>query len=295
MKRIGVIVNPTAGKNTGARLGRTAIATLKQSGHSVLDLSAADASRARARGRAAIDAGMIDTLVVVGGDGMTHLGANICAGTDIPLGIVAVGTGNDVARTLALPVRDPAAGVRHLLGGTVRRLDLARHLTAHGEERWFIGVLGAGFDAIVNERANRWSWPKGPVRYTLAMVRELPGFRALPYRIVLDDEVLDMRAMLVAIANGPSYGGGMQVAPDARFDDGLLDVLIVRETSIPGFLKVFPRVFKGTHVGHDLTLLRRARRIRLEAPGIVTYADGERFAPLPLTVEVVPGALAVLA
>ena len=91
------------------------------------------------------------------------------------------------------------------------------------------------------------------------------------------DEVLDMRAMLVAIANGPSYGGGMQVAPDARFDDGLLDVLIVRETSIRGFLKVFPRVFNGTHVGHDLTLLRRARRIRLQAPGLVTYADGERF------------------
>lgn len=295
MQRIGVIVNPTAGKNSGARLGRTAIVTLRQSGHSVLDLSAADASGALASGRAAINAGMIDSLFVVGGDGMAHLGANVCAGTDIPLGIVAVGTGNDVARTLGLPVRDPAAGVRHLLAGTVRRLDLARHITAHGEQRWFIGVLAAGFDAVVNERANRWSWPKGPTRYTLAMVRELPGFRALPYRLILDDEVLDLRAMLVAIANGPSYGGGMQVAPDARFDDGLLDVLIVRETSIPGFLRVFPKVFKGTHVGEDLTIIRRARSIRLEAPGIVTYADGERFAALPLTVEVVPGALAVLA
>ena len=88
--------------------------------------------------------------------------------------------------------------------------------------------------------------------------------------------------MLVAVGNGPSYGGGMRVCPDADLDDGLLDVVVVRALSIPAFLRVFPRVFAGTHVRHPAVEVLRARRVRLEAPGVVAYADGERVGPLPL-------------
>ena len=295
MARMGLMINPTSGKNTGAQVGQQALSLLRDAGVDVLDLSASDARSAVEQGRAAIESGAIDRLVVGGGDGMVHLGANLCAGTPVPLGVIAAGTGNDIARELGLPVRDAAASVQRILSGSTRRVDAARHTTATGEQKWFLGVLAAGFDAVVNERANQLTWPKGPMRYNLAILRELPVFRAIPYTLVLDGERIDTEAMLVAVGNGPAYGGGMRVTPDASFDDGLLDVLILRKISTFEFLRVFPRVFKGTHVSHHAVQIRRARTVSLEAKGIVSYADGERFAPLPMSMEVVPGALTVLA
>jgi diacylglycerol kinase (ATP) len=295
MARLGLIVNPTSGKNTGARVGSEALTLLRAAGADILDLSAADARSAMEQGRAAITAGAVDQVVVAGGDGMVHLGANLCAGTGVPLGIIAAGTGNDIARELGLPVRDAAKAVERVLDGSTRLVDVARHTMASGEDRWFLGVLAAGFDAVVNERANQWRWPKGPMRYNLAILRELPVFRAIPYVLELDGVRMETEAMLVAVGNGPAYGGGMRVTPGAEFDDGLLDVLVLHRISTAEFLRVFPSVFKGTHVSHPEVQVLRARTVRLEATGIVSYADGERFAPLPMTIEVVPGALAVLA
>jgi diacylglycerol kinase (ATP) len=295
MARMGLMVNPTAGKNTGASVGTQALTLLRAAGVDILDLSAADARSAMEQGRAAIDSGAVDQVVVAGGDGMVHLGANLCAGTGVPLGVIAAGTGNDIARELGLPVRDAAKSVERILSGGTRVVDVARHTTATGEARWFLGVLAAGFDAVVNERANQLRWPKGPMRYNLAIVRELPVFRAIPYGLVLDGERIHTEAMLVAVGNGPAYGGGMRVTPAASFDDGLLDVLILNKISTVEFLRVFPRVFKGTHVSHPAVQVLQAKSVRLEASGIVSYADGERFAPLPMTMEVVPGALTVLA
>jgi diacylglycerol kinase (ATP) len=295
MQRIGVVVNPTAGKNTGARIGAEAVRLLAASGRTIVDLSAMDAANARARVTAALADHEIDALLVAGGDGMVHLGLNLCAGTDVPLAVVAAGTGNDIARELGLPVRDAAKAVERIVAGGTRRIDLARHVAPNGQTKWFGGVLAAGFDAIVNERANGWRWPKGRMRYNLATLRELPVFRPIPYVLELDGVREETRAMLVAIGNGPAYGGGMQVVPGASFDDGLLDVLVLDEVSIPEFLRVFPKVFTGAHVDHPAVRIRRARSIRLEARGIVSYADGERFAPLPIACEVVPGAVTVLA
>ena len=293
--RLGLIVNPTSGRNTGARIGTEALTLLRAAGADIVDLSAADARGALEKGRAAVADRAVDAIVVAGGDGMVHLGANLCAGTDVPLGVIAAGTGNDIARELGLPVRDAAKAVERILTGATRRVDAARHTTATGESRWFVGVLAAGFDAVVNERANQWRWPKGPMRYNLAILRELPVFRAIPYVLVLDGIRIETEAMLVAVGNGPSYGGGMRVTPDASFDDGLLDVLVLNRISTPEFLRVFPTVFKGTHTSHGAVEVHRAREVRLEARGIVSYADGERFAPLPLEVQAVPGALTVLA
>ena len=244
---------------------------------------------------AAIADRAVDAVVVAGGDGMVHLGANLCAGTDVPLGVIAAGTGNDIARELGLPVRDAAKAVERILHGRTRPVDAGRLVTAAGEERWFVGVLAAGFDAVVNERANQWRWPKGPMRYNLAIMRELPVFRPIPYVLTLDGQRMDTDAMLVAVGNGPAYGGGMRVTPDAAFDDGLFDVLVLHRIPVHEFLRVFPKVFTGAHTGHPAVEIVRARTVRLEARGIVAYADGERFAPLPVDLEVVPGALSVLA
>jgi diacylglycerol kinase (ATP) len=295
MARMGLMVNPTSGKNTGAQVGTAALTLLRAAGVDILDLSAADARSAMEQGRAAITSGAVDRIVVAGGDGMVHLGANLCAGTGVPLGVIAAGTGNDIARELGLPVRDAAKAVERILSGGTRVVDVVRHTTATGEDKWFLGVLAAGFDAVVNERANQLRWPKGPMRYNLAILRELPVFRAIPYGLVLDGQRIDTEAMLVAVGNGPAYGGGMRVTPGASFDDGLLDVLVLGKISTFEFLRVFPQVFKGSHVSHPAVQILQAKSVRLEASGIVSYADGERFAPLPMTMEVVPGALTVLA
>ncbi len=292
--RIGLVVNPTAGRNRGARIGAEVAARLRGAGHHVLDLSDRTAAAARVRALGALAEG-IDVLVVVGGDGMAHFGVNLVAGTDVPLALVAAGTGNDLARGLGLPLHDPVAAADLITTGTVRVIDAARSVDEHGDPRWFVGVLGAGFDSLVNERANGWTWPRGRMRYNLAIARELPLFRPIPYTVTVDGVAQRTRAMLVAVGNGASYGGGMRVTPDAQLDDGLLDVLVVHEISIPQFLRVFPRVFSGSHLGHPAVQILRGRVVRLEAEGIVAYADGERFAPLPLTVEVVPDALRVLA
>ncbi len=230
-------------------MGEQARAELAARGHDVVDASGHDYASARQRAAAVVADG-VDTVVVVGGDGMAHLGTNLVAGTRTQLLVVAAGTGNDLARNLGLPIRDAAASVSLLDGGTTWTIDAGRVSNEEAGERWFAGVLGAGFDAVVNARAQRMRWPRGQMRYNLAILRELPVFRAIPYVIVLDGRRLDTRAMLVTVANTTSFGGGMKVSPDADFTDGLLDVMIVHELSIAAFLRVFPKVYSGTHVSH---------------------------------------------
>ncbi|MFL6101687.1 MAG: YegS/Rv2252/BmrU family lipid kinase [Actinomycetales bacterium] len=299
MGRIALLVNPTSGGGRGGPSGAAVAEQLRTSGVEVTDVSGASADEARHNAQTVLDQG-VDALVVVGGDGVVHLGVNLVAGTSTPLGIVPAGTGNDIARALGLSIDDVAAAGSTVLSavqsGTTRTIDAARHLPDEGTvgAGWFAGVLGAGFDAKVNERANGWRWPKGPRKYDLAIARELPVFKPLPYVLELDGQVVTANAMLVAVGNGPSYGGGMLVCPDAELDDGLLDVMIVDKISKIEFLKVFPKVYTGAHKDHPAVSIHRARTVRLSTPGIVAYADGERYAALPLTCEVVPGALHVL-
>jgi diacylglycerol kinase (ATP) len=292
-KRIGLLVNPTSGKGRGAVIGAEVAARLAAEGHEVIDLSDATAASARDRAVAGIASGL-DVLAVTGGDGVVNLGVNLCAGTETVLAIVAAGTGNDIAHALHLPIHDPEGAAGVIAGGTVHTIDAGRHTDARGVSHWFAGVLGAGFDSVVNERANTWGWPRGRMRYNLAIARELPVFKPIPYVIEVDGVRHCTQAMLVAVANGPSYGGGMMVCPDASFDDGVFDILIVNQISTIEFLKVFPKVFRGNHLGHPAVQILRGKEVRLEASGIVSYADGERFAPLPMTCQNVPGALNVL-
>jgi diacylglycerol kinase (ATP) len=300
--RIALAVNPTAGRGRAAWIGRVVAAKLARHGVEVVPVPGEEPVEVERQARRLL-AEETDTLVVVGGDGMVHLGTNVVAGTPGRLGIVAAGTGNDIARGLGLAVGNPAAAVAELVTAlstrNVRLLDAVRCTGTAGTgpddgERWFAGVLGAGFDALVNERANGWRWPRGHLRYDLAILRELPVLRPRPYTIDLDGEPWTTRAVLVAIGNGTSYGGGMRVCPDARPDDGLLDVLVVLPVSRTTFVRIYPRVYRGTHVSDPHVVVRRARRVRVASDGIVGYADGERLGPLPLTCEVVPRALRVL-
>ncbi len=291
--RVALIVNPTSGKGVGREIGDQTRRLLHEAGHDVVDVSGSDYQQARSRAGEAVSRG-VDTVVVVGGDGMVHLGVNLCAGTSSRLAVVAAGTGNDFARNLGLPIRDARAAVALLTDGRTRDIDLGRVSHGVAGEKWFGGVLGAGFDAVVNARAQRMTWPRGQMRYNLAVLRELPVFRPIPYAVELDGHRIETRAMLVAVANTTSFGGGMRVCPDADVTDGLFDVMIVHALSIPSFLRVFPKVYSGTHTTHPAVEIHRARRVRLEASGIHSQADGETFADLPIDAEVVPGALHVV-
>ena len=292
-QRVALIVNPTSGKGVGRKIGDQTRRLLHEAGHDVVDVSGSDYQQASGRARDALAHG-VDTMVVVGGDGMAHLGVNLCAGTSARLAVVAAGTGNDFARNLGLPVGDARAAVALLTDGRTREIDLGRVTHGVAGEKWFAGVLGAGFDAVVNARAQRMRWPRGQMRYPLAVLRELPVFRPIPYAVELDGRRLETQAMLVAVANTTSFGGGMRVCPDADVADGLFDVMIVHALSIPSFLRVFPKVYSGTHTTHPAVEIHRARRVRLEASGIHSQADGEMFADLPIDAEVVPGALHVV-
>lgn len=291
---MALAVNPSAGKGRARAIGRRTAELLAARGVEVVDVSGASAAEAADRAASALRDG-VEALVVVGGDGMVNVGVNACAGSPTPLGVVAAGTGNDIAASLGLPVGDLEASVAVLTTGRVRRIDVARRVDWAGEgPQWFAGVMCGGFDAVVNERANRWAWPRGRMRYNLAIARELPVFKPLDYVIELDGEPWTTQAMMVSVGNGTRYGGGMLITPDASYDDGLLDVLVVGPMSVPRLLTVFPKVFSGSHTTHPKVTIRRARRVRLQTPGIVAFADGERFGPLPVEVEAVPAGLGVL-
>jgi len=159
----------------------------------------------------------------------------------------------------------------------------------------FACILSAGFDALVTERANTMRYPRGRSRYTIALLIELLRLRPIEYTLTLDGVVHRERALLVAVANNAMFGGGMKVAPNALLDDGLFDVVLVRPLGRLAFLRIYPRVFAGTHLTDSRVVVHRAASVRIEAEGVVAYADGERIAPLPVNIDMDAGSLQVLA
>lgn len=287
--RAALAVNPTSGRGRALAAAAVVEQQLARAGWSVERVQGRDGPDAERRCRAAVADG-VDAVVAVGGDGMAHLALQACAGTPTPLGIVPTGTGNDLARALDLPLADPAASADLLLQSRVRTVDAVRT----GND-WWACVLGTGFDGAVNDRANRMRWPRGRRRYDLAVAAELRSYRPGRFVLHLDGVRSEHDAMLVALGNAASYGGGMRVCPGAVVDDGLLDVVVVGPLSRTRFLRLFPRVFTGQHVADPAVTVRRAREVTLEGPAWATaYADGERLGGLPLTSTVVPGALHVI-
>ncbi len=287
-REIALLTNPTAGKGKGAKMRDVALARLRAAGLVVRNLEGRDADESLDLARQCV-ADQVDALVVCGGDGMVHLALQAVGGTSTPLGMIPAGTGNDVARYFDMPRKDAAAAADIVIGGRTRTVDLAR-----SNGRYFLTVLAAGFDAVVNERANRMTWPKGQMRYNLATLAELRVFEPLPYVLQLDDREVRLDAMLVAVGNGPSFGGGLRITEGAVLDDGFLDVVIIKPISKPDLIRTYPKLFKGTHIHHPQYEHHLVRSVTVAAPGIVSYADGERFGALPLTVECAPGALTVL-
>lgn len=289
-RRIALLVNPAADGGRAARLIAPVATRLRAAGHPVRTVVGRDAAEALERATAAVAAG-VEALVVLGGDGAVNLAVQAVAGTEVPLGIIPAGTGNDLAGHLGLPLRAPLSAADVVTRGHVRRIDAVRT----GSGRWWDCALAAGFDSAVNDLANRLRWPRGRRRYDLAVLAELPTFRPIRFALRLDGQPEETTAMLVALGNARSYGAGLRIAPHARLDDGLLDVVVVGPVPAATLIRLYPTVWRGRHVDHPAVTVRRAAVVELSAPGVTAYADGERLGPLPLVNRCVPGALRVLA
>jgi diacylglycerol kinase (ATP) len=290
--RIALLVNPVSGLGRGARAAPGVVSRLR-AGASVRTLSGHPAE-VSARLAAESVAGEIEAVVVVGGDGTVHAAIQALAGGRTPLGVVPAGTGNDVAAMLGMPT-DPLAAADALLtalvAGAVRRMDLGRTSTG----RWWATVLCAGFDSAVNERANSMRWPRGPRRYDLAIAAELYRLQPRAFRLQLDAaEPLHCPATLIAVGNGPQYGGGKLMTPHARLDSGRFEVTVVGPLSRRRLVRLAPTLPHAGHLGEPEVHTYDASRVRLDAADTLAYADGERISPLPVSTECVPRALPVL-
>lgn len=294
--RVGLVINPTAGGNRGASDGQSARAVLDSSEHEVIDLSGESYEAAKAAIKTAIANKAIDALVLVGGDGMAHLGVNVCANTKVPMAIVPAGTGNDSAGIFGMPMDNPAGSTRLILENLSNPKPIDAIEIEHSQGKtWAIGSASAGFDALVNARANRMKWPAGPMKYYLAMLLELASFKAIRYRSKIDGIAKDFEAMLCVVSNSGVFGGGMLVVPEASVTDSKLDLLILNKISRFKLVKIFPRVYKGTHVTDPAVELMKATKVEIAADGMPIYSDGEYVGQAPFTANVVPGALLVIA
>ncbi|WP_203580530.1 diacylglycerol kinase [Microbacterium hibisci] len=295
--RVALLANPAArsGAHTGA--AEKAAELLRAHGVQTTILSGGSAAESSELLRTAIGVG-VDAVAVAGGDGTVGLAVQELAGTGIPLGIIPSGTGNDFAATLGLRELDIAAAATAIAGGEIRRVDLARVTREDGSTRYFGSVLASGFDSKVNDRANAMRWPRGGSRYNVAILVEFLTLAGIPYDVEYERadgtrERISGDLVMATVGNGRTYGGGIPIAPDADPADGLLDLVLVRPAGRLRLLGLLPKVYRGTHATVEQVSITRVRSVRLESPGVTAYADGDPIGALPLTVDVVPGALEV--
>jgi diacylglycerol kinase (ATP) len=242
--------------------------------------------------RRAVEDG-VERLIVAGGDGTMHLAAQGLAGTGCALGVVPMGSGNDLAGTLGVP-RDLEAAVRHALSAPVRRIDVIRI-----GEVVSLSYVGVGFDSVATGFANRVKRLRGPLIYPWAVLHTLATFKPPLMKVVHDGGTFLGRAMFANACNLPRFGGGMKIAPQARIDDGLLDLVIVKAMPRLALLAVFPKVYAGRHVGHPAVTLVRTRRVEITVDREMTmYGGGEPLRTVAAgeatAAEVIPGGLAVV-
>lgn len=309
-RRIAVAVNPKAGRGRyRTHVPRLAMELLRHGCEPVIHVSRSPddlrdfirtvvRDQHIARSQEATSATQAsEAVIVVGGDGTWHQAVQELALTQTPACLVTTGTGDDNARSFGIPRNDPEAVARIVASGHTRTVDLGRILTPDGSLRWFSGVLSAGFDSSVNERANTITYLNGTARYLAALLGELKTYTASRYTVMIDSQCIHQDAMIVTVGNGSYYGGGMNVCPDADPTDGLLDVVIVGKVSKSRLIRSFASVYRGNHGRFPFVDMYRSRQVSITSTSVkgpAVFADGEYVSSLPVNIEVVPSALTLL-
>ena len=292
-RNVVLVVNPSSGGGKGRKTLDRALPLFRERGvdpRVIVTRTGAEVTDVT-REAVADDANLV---VAVGGDGHLAAVGEALVGTGTPLALLPAGSANDYARNIGMPRKDLVAAIDALLAGTARSVDAIK-VSNRITSRVFMNVVGTGFDAEVAQTAGRMPFLRGSGRYVLAIARELPRFKAATLRLTVDGQPHDLRAMMVAIANGHSYGGGMRIAPGAALDDGALDICIVGEVSKPQFVRAFPRVFRGTHVNHPAVTMLKGADIQIDAERqLPLVGDGELLRGLPARISVVPACLSVV-
>ena len=279
-----IAINPTSGHGKGAIFASRVVQYFDDHNIEYRTFAAASAQMLRQELEIFLDSNACNGVVSVGGDGLAHLVLQIVVPRSIPFACIPAGTGNDIVRSLGWSLTDIDGFLDRVTTTPATRIDLG-----NVDSEWFAAILSTGFDSVVNEKANSLSWPRGPQRYNVAIALELPRFTPIEYEITSDNATFTTKAMLIAVGNGRSYGGGMLVCPQAKINDGLFDVMILRPVSKIEFLKVFPKVYSGSHITHPQVEIFRSKKISISAKAIA-YADGERIGPAPISAECVSGA-----
>ena len=285
MSMWAIVINPTSGQGKGAQIGKLVVGYFAKHDLAyqiITGISAENVSRDLRNFLTSVTD--CKGVVCVGGDGLAHLVLQAVVPKKVAFAVIPAGTGNDFVRTLNWPLDELENQLNCITTQSPEEIDLG---IVDGE--WFGAVLSSGFDSVVNEKANTLRWPKGPAKYNLAIALELPLFKPSHFEIELDDRKISTEAMLIAVANGSSYGGGMQVCPNASLTDGLFDVMVLNPISKLEFVKVFPKVYSGEHISHPEVNIYRTKKIQISAAA-VAYADGERIGTLPISAECVAGA-----
>ncbi|CAB4745321.1 unannotated protein [freshwater metagenome] len=283
--RWAIVVNPSAGQGTGAEVGKKVAGYFSRHDLNYQIISGISAANVLMDLQKFLENNP-DTpgVISVGGDGLAHLVLQAVVPLDVAFAIIPAGTGNDFARALGWS-RDL---IEQQLDQVTTMLPTPIDLGLVDGE-WFGAVLSSGFDSTVNEKANTMKWPKGPAKYNVAIALELPLFKPSHFDIELDDRTISTQAMLIAVGNGSSYGGGMQVCPHASLSDGLFDVMVLNPISKLEFIRVFPKVYSGMHIHHPEVEIYRTKKIHISSDAIA-YADGERIGSLPISAECVANA-----
>ncbi|MFQ5886821.1 MAG: diacylglycerol/lipid kinase family protein, partial [Anaerolineae bacterium] len=291
---IKLIANPIAGRGRGREALPAAEEALRRQG---LQFSTEVTSRpleAMEIARRAAEEGC-ELVVALGGDGTSHEVANglLSSGnSEVALGMIPIGNGNDFVESLDLPVTDLAAAVHRLRQGKVRVIDVGRV-----NDRYFINNAGTGFDARVAIEALKIPFFRGFLLYFLAIFRTLPSYEIPTITANLDDQVVSMPMTLIVATNGRQYGGGFLITPDAKMDDGLLDICYARGLGRLGILRLLPEVMRGTHVDKEPVTMAKAKRVILDSPDpLPVHADGEIIYTDAhhLEIEIIPRRLRVI-
>ena len=277
-------INPTSGRGKGSVVGQQVANFLSERKIQYRIVTGANALQFQENLRK--ESSSASLIIAVGGDGLLHMAIQIAAHKNLPLVTIPAGTGNDFVRALGWDPEKPLEPLWAAINSSATFIDLGN---VDGE--YFGAIASTGFDSLVNERANKMRFPKGPAKYNVAMALELPRFQPLQYKFVIDGKSYEREAMLIAAGNGNSYGGGMLVCPNADLQDGLLDLMILNPVSKREFVMIFPSVYEGKHIEHPQVEIIRAKEIYIEADAIC-YADGERVGPMPATISVAEKALA---